>query len=112
MRRAPLPVGPGRLAQSRLTSAPSLALNEQLQQPAKLAPVTSGQGLEQSGLGAIDGLVQTLERGLGVRGVRDQVAAAVLLVADARDEAFALELVEDCVQVAAVDPQPAPQLRL
>jgi hypothetical protein len=92
------------MTRSSADASPSGAVDKPLEQPAELAAVGRGERPEQRVLRGVDPLVQPLEGGRAARGQRDDVAAAVLLVAGAPDEAVALELVEDCVQVAAVDP--------
>jgi hypothetical protein len=87
-------------------------VHEAGQEPAQLAAVGGGQGFEQRVLRRPHLRLQPLERvGPGRRQAYD-VAAAVALVADARHEAVALELVEHRVQVAAIDPQAAAELGL
>jgi hypothetical protein len=90
-------------------AAPSSAVDKLPKQPAQLASVGRRQRLKQSLLRGVDPFVQALEGSRAALRERDDIAAAVVLVADAPDETVALELVEDRVKVAAVDPQPTPE---
>jgi hypothetical protein len=65
--------------------------------------------LQQGALRPIDPLIQALERGGATTGERDDVSAAIALVRDAVDQTIALELIEDRVKLAAVNPQPTPE---
>jgi hypothetical protein len=68
------------------------------------APLGGRQRLEQRVLRGLDASVETLERARSGTRQLHGIAAPVLLVAHSSDEAIALEVVEDGMQVAAIDP--------
>ena len=87
-------------------------VDEALEQPAQFAALTGGERLQQSLLCGFHARVEALQRGHARRRELNEVAPAIPLVTDPRDETVALELVENRVQVAAIDPQASSERRL
>ena len=86
--------------------------DEPFEQSAELVALGRREWREQGFLGRLDAGFETRQDAFAAGRKRDHVAAAVSIVPNALDETVSLELVEDRVEVAAIDPQAAAELGL
>jgi hypothetical protein len=82
------------------------------EQPVELATVGSRERRDERFLSSLDPSVEAPQRTGPGRRQFDEDAAAVVLVADARDQAVLFEVAEQGVHVAAIDQQPASEFSL